>query len=410
MYVMESIRVALRALTANKLRSALTMLGIVIGVGAVVALMGIGNGASQSITSQVEGIGSNLVSVLPGRLFEGGRQGQAAVGKLYYSDYRAIGADRADIAGIAPSFQASLNVKYGSRSLQTSVTGTVEEFAQVRAYKVARGRFLTQNDGKSQARVVVLGSQTSKDLFGGLNPVGRKIKIAGIQFEVIGVLESKGSSGFGSADDLLLVPIETGYSKLFGASAANGGIYLVTTISVSAKSPEVVNALDARIERTLRRTHRLGPGAELDFSVSSQTDFLSTISSITTTLTVFLGAIAAISLLVGGIGIMNIMLVSVTERTREIGLRKAVGARRSAILVQFLIETVILSVLGGLIGIGLGMAAAGLVSATGLITSVVTIQNVALAFSFAVAVGLFFGIYPAVRASRLLPMEALRYE
>ena len=404
----ENFRVAVRALTANKLRSALTMLGIIIGVGAVVALMAIGEGATSSITSQIESAGSNLVMVFPMRQF--GHQGQARMSQLYYSDYQALASFQTNIAAIAPIYQSSQSVKYGAQSLQISVSGVTPDYAVVNAWKVAQGRFITDSDRKAEARVVVLGSQTATDLFGGLDPVGRKIKIGGVAFEVVGLLESKGSSGFGSQDDMLLIPLETGYRRLFGSTAAAGSKNLLSMISLSATSPETVNTLMAQVERIMRNQHRLNPGEESDVTVMSQNDILSIATSITSTLTTFLGAIAAISLLVGGIGIMNISLVSVTERTREIGLRKAVGARRSHILVQFLIETVLLSVVGGLLGIALGAGIGAIVTATGLITSHLTFNSILLAFSFAAAVGLFFGIYPAMRAARLRPIDALRYE
>ena len=407
MNLTENFRVALRALASNKLRSSLTMLGIIIGVGAVVALMAIGNGATASITEQVQGIGSNLISVAPGRFQQGG---QSTQGALYLDDYEALFKGLTNIAGIAPVLQTGATVTYDRETLSTSITATTPDFASVRAYEVARGRFLNQTDRDREARVAVIGAQTAKDLFGGLNPVARKIKINGISFEVVGVLKEKGSSGFGSADEIILVPLETGYAKLAGAQSVRSGKKTLNSIQFSAASAEVVNDVTATTERILRREHKLGLNEEADFSVQSQTQFLSTLSNITTTLTLFLGAIAGISLLVGGVGIMNIMLVSVTERTREIGLRKAVGAKQMIILLQFLVETLVLSLIGGLLGIGLGWGIAAGVTAANLIQAQVTSSSVMLAFSFAAAVGVFFGLYPAYRASRLRPIEALRYE
>jgi putative ABC transport system permease protein len=254
-----------------------------------------------------------------------------------------------------------------------------------------------------------LGSQTAEDLLGGLAPIGKTISVNGVKFEVIGVLESKGS-GFGSSDDAIFIPLDTGYNKLFGETASYNNKKIVNSISVSVATTEAMNTVSAQTEFLLRRAHKLASSDESDFNVLSQADLLSTLSSVTQILTTFLGAIAGISLLVGGIGIMNIMLVSVTERTKEIGLRKAVGATRNQILTQFLIETVTLSVLGGLVGILLGVGIATVFSATGLITSVITADSIALAFFFALLIGVFFGIYPAFRAANLHPMVALRYE
>lgn len=405
----ENFRLALRALAANKLRSGLTMLGIVIGVGAVVALMAIGTGATADITNQVQGIGSNLITVIPGRIQQGPGGGRTQA-FLYYSDYEALAKSLTNINGIVPSFQRSATVIYGKESVDVSITSTAPNFLTVRSYEIELGRFITEYDRATRARVAVLGGKTATDLFGGLNPVGRTIKVNGVSFEVIGVLKIKGSGGFGSVDELVIVPLETGYEKLFGANATVNGKLRVTDISFSAASPEVVTDIIVQAERILRRQHGLKLTDEIDFTVFSQTAFLDALNAITATLTVFLGAIAGISLLVGGIGIMNIMLVSVTERTREIGLRKAVGAKRSAILAQFLIETIVLSLIGGILGIALGVSIAAAVTAADLVQAQVTLDSILLAFFFSASVGIFFGLYPAFRASRLSPMEALRYE
>jgi putative ABC transport system permease protein len=409
MNILENIRVALRALAANKLRSMLTMLGIIIGVGAVVALMAIGNGATASITSEVQGIGANLITVMAGR-FERGGGPQAAPAPLYYSDYERLARSLEDVDYVVPVFQASATVTRDTETINVNVTATTPGYVPTRSYELAVGRALRDGDGSTTARVAVLGSQTATDLFGPLNPLGRTIKIGGLPFEVVGVLKSKGSSGFSNEDETVLVPLETGYDKLFGASAMSGGKRVISAVFISAASPDVVNDVMADATRHLRQSHRLRPSEEADFTVLSQSQFLTALATITTTLTVFLGAIAGISLLVGGIGIMNIMLVSVTERTREIGLRKAVGARQGVILFQFLIETLVLSLVGGLLGVGLGWSIAAGVRAANLIQAQVTPDSVALAFFFSAAVGLFFGLYPAYRASRLRPIEALRYE
>ena len=406
----ENIRVALRALMANKLRSGLTMLGIIIGVGSVVALMALGTGATSDITSQVEGIGSNLLTVQAGRLQFGPGNQSGAQAFLYYSDFELLAVNLEKVVSVVPVYQSNLTVTYGKETLSVSVSGATPDFAQARAYTVADGRFITITDNDHAARVAVLGSQTATDLFDSLNPIGRTIKIGNANFEVVGVLESKGGSGFGSQDELILVPIETGYQKLFGANAVANGKLRVNNISVSVETADDVDAVTVQIERLLRRAHKLKLTDELDFSVQSQTDILSTLSTITTTLTVFLGAIAGISLLVGGIGVMNIMLVSVTERTREIGLRKAVGAKQTNILLQFLVEAFVLSLIGGALGIGLGMSVSSIVTLSGLITSRVTVESILMAFGFSAAVGIFFGLYPAWRASRLRPIDALRYE
>lgn len=387
------------------------MLGIVIGVAAVVALLAIGNGATNSITSEVQGVGSNLVIITPGSQALSMRSAISTNSSyLYLDDFELIHAQTLDDAKVSPTFQSAYPVKYGSETFSYSVSGVMEDYLEIRSFALDQGRGITQNDSDTQAQVSVIGAEVASDLFGSINPVGKTIKINGVRFEVIGVLESKGSSGLENTDATVLIPLETGYAKLFGINASNNGEKTISTILISVNDPDKVESTMARADYLMRRQHDIETGEEDDFSIQSQNDMLDMLETITTTLTIFLGAIAAISLLVGGIGIMNIMLVSVTERTKEIGLRKAVGARKDQILIQFLIETVTLSILGGIIGILTGLGIAGLVSVLNLIEAQVTIDSILLAFSFSAMVGLFFGLYPAYRAAGLHPMEALRYE
>jgi putative ABC transport system permease protein len=406
----QNIRTAFRGLTANKLRSGLTILGIVIGVAAVVALMAIGNGATSSITSRIQSNGTNLISIQTAR-FRPNAGTPAQFSYLTYDDYKALKAGLTNVAGIAPAYQSQYDVKQGKQSLRVEVVGITPDYFSVNTGKeVELGRAIAESDLNAQNRVAVIGSQTSADLFLGLSPLNKVVKINGVNFTIVGVLKAQDSSGFGNANDIVLIPLETGYVKLFGANAVHDGQRVVSNIALSAKTADAVDGVIAQSETILRKQHKLMPTADSDFTVSSQSQILSTLTSITSTLTIFLGAIAGISLLVGGIGIMNIMLVSVTERTREIGLRKAVGARKDHILFQFLVETITLSVVGGVIGIMLGAAIAGIFTALGLITAVVSLSSVLMSFGFAVAIGLFFGLYPAYRAANLHPMEALRYE
>jgi len=405
----ENFAVALRALAANKLRSALTMLGIVIGVGAVVALMALGTGATADITSQVQGAGANLVIVVPGRMTRGDQRLPAY---LYYSDYDVLSKSLNNVSGIVGSFQTTGLLIYNTESVNVSVIGTMPAYAPVRNYEVEYGRFIEARDREVKARVVVLGSKTATDLFHGLNPLGRKIKVNGVSFEVVGVLKEKGGGGGfgGSADELALVPLETAYTDLLGATATHDGKLRVTDISISATDAGAVNDLMVQAERLLRRQHKLSLTADLDFFIFSQASILSILATITATLTSFLGFIAAIALVVGGIGVMNIMLVSVTERTREIGLRKAVGAKRWNIMSQFLVETLTLTLLGGVLGIGVGWLIAFIVRAANLIKAQVTPQAIVIAFAVTAVIGLLSGLYPAYRASRLNPIDARRYE
>ena len=410
MLLTQNFITALRGLMSNKLRSALTILGIVIGVAAVVALMAIGNGATSSITSRIEGNGSNLLNIQAGRSQRPSPGEMMAQTYLTYKDYQSLSGTLTEVAGIAPAYQANYTITAGTTSASTSVIGVTQDYIPVHTYEVDTGRGITANDRTKLNKVAVIGATTAETFFGTNTALGQTIKINNVSFTVVGVLASKGSTGFDNQDDLVLVPLETGYTRLFGANALRNGEKIVSAIAVSAISSDSVDSVSTQITFVMRHQHHLATDDDDDFRISNQAALLETLTSVTTTLTTFLGAIAALSLLVGGIGIMNITLVSVSERTREIGLRKAVGARKDQILFQFLVETMTLSVSGGIIGILLGAAIAWVVTALGLITAVITISSVLLSFFFSMAIGLFFGIYPAFRAANLHPMEALRSE
>ncbi len=417
---LENLRVALDGLTANKMRSALTMLGVIIGVASVIALLSIGQGAQTAIIGEIAAVGSNLLRVAPG---VGGGPGPGGdevsnVTTLTYDDAKALADPNnvPDAAAVAPEFSQSAQVIFGNENVNAQVVGTTAEYSEVFGLEVARGRFVEEKDVNGRSNVAVLGYQAARDLFGGFDPLGQRIKVSTpggnggrVSLTVVGVLEEKGSSMMGSADDMLFVPITTAQTKIFNGRNPLGEI-IVSQVSVMAASEEQTDAAVCEIETLLLDRHDIGPDEDADFNVMSQADMLDLADQVMGIMTVFLGSIAGISLLVGGIGIMNIMLVSVTERTREIGIRKAVGARRVDILVQFLLEAIALSLLGGLIGILLGVGIAQLVSLSGLLQSVVTLDSVSLAVGFSLAVGLFFGIYPANRAAGLNPIEALRYE
>ncbi|PWK15845.1 ABC transporter permease [Tumebacillus permanentifrigoris] len=404
MNFMESIRVSIRSVLANKMRSFLTMLGIIIGVSAVIAMVSIGQGASSSVTSQIQGLGSNLLIVSPGQASQGGiRLGAGSANTLTLKDAEAI-AKQESVAGVAPDVTKQAQVVYRNQNASTTIEGTSQNYPDVRSAKIQSGRFFNKYEVQGQANVAVIGSEVVKNLFGSAtaNPLEQKIEINQISFTVVGVLQSQGSSGNTNNDDRVIIPVTTAVNRL--------GLGNIRTMFVSAKSADLMDQATIDVTTALRGAHRLLPKNDNDFQISSQAQILSTAQGITGIMTTLLAGIAGISLLVGGIGIMNIMLVSVTERTREIGIRKAIGATRGAIMRQFLIESVMLSLLGGIIGIGLGIGIAKLVSQFSTLTTTISLSPILYAFFFSMMVGVVFGVYPARKAARLNPIDALRYE
>ena len=413
--IVESIQIAFRALAANKLRAALTMLGIIIGVAAVITLMSVGRGVQNYITGQFAGLGSNLLFVFPGsskepRSFMAGASGAST---LTDGDARALAdPQRApDVLRVSPVVRQRAQVVAGRENALTTVRGVTPNYASVRDYNKTVGTFIRDVDVLERARVVLVGSDVVDRLFpNGEYPLGRMIRVAGTAYRIVGLLEKKGGNSFGSEDDSMMVPLTTALERLSQAPMRRGE-HVVSAITIQAVGQNRMNAAADQITAILRERHKIAFRDEDDFTVFNQTDILNVFGQITGVITAFLGAIAGISLVVGGIGIMNIMLVSVTERTREIGLRKAVGAKPRDIRLQFLVEAVVLSVTGGLIGIALGTAGALLISrlVEGF-QAIVSLDAIALATGFSAAVGLFFGLYPAWRAGNLNPIDALRYE
>ena len=405
-----AVEIALTALRANRLRSALTMLGIVIGVAAVIAMVAVGSGATERIQQQIEAIGSNLILVIPGSITSNGvRLGSGATVTLSEDDARAIASECPAVAAVAPTVRGGAQVSYGNNNWATSILGTTPDYLTIRDQTVVRGNPFSADDGSSGTKVALLGGTVAQNLFGSADPTGQTIRIKNVPFTVDGVLSAKGQSPTGQdQDDVILIPISTAKRQVVGASQANAGS--IGAIMVQAVDAHSMDEAQSEIEALVRQRHRIQPGQDDDFTVRNLSDVFSAQESSARVMSILLGAIASVSLVVGGIGIMNIMLVSVTERTREIGLRIAIGARTRDLLAQFLVEAVTLSILGGIAGILVGVTASALISHFAGWNTLVSPTAIALAFVFSALVGVFFGYYPARKAALLDPIEALRYE
>jgi len=400
----ESFLMAWASLVANKLRSLLTMLGIIIGVAAVIALVSIGNGVKQDIENSISSLGSNLLVVLPGApRTPGARPSQGSMKSLKISDYEAI-AKLEGVKAASPMTNGSYVVIYQNKNWTTSVAGVNANFQDVNNWTMTSGRFFSDKNVQNRERVAVVGQTVVKNLFADEDPVGKEIRVKNIPFRVIGVLKSKGNGTMGNdQDDTVLIPYTTSMERV-------EGIDYLRRVYVVAKDDEGIDRLQADIENLLRVRHNIKDTNLDDFNIQNMKSIMETVAQTTGTFTLFLGAVAAISLVVGGIGIMNIMLVSVTERTREIGVRKALGATYSVIVTQFLIEAVVISLMGGFIGIAFGIGASKVIGMVSGMSTVVSVPTIIMSFAFSMAIGLIFGIYPARKAAKLNPIDALHYE
>jgi len=404
MLLTEIVRVAMQAILTHKLRSFLTMLGIIIGVAAMITMVALGTGAQRSVEQRIQAMGPTLLSVFPGQSFMGRVASDVRV-SLTLDDAAAIANDARHVANVVPELQRNMSVQRGSQNFNVNVVGTTPNYAPVRGYTLPAGRMFTSGENESQRRVVVLGAAVP-EMFNA-NPaamIGQEITISGVAFEVLGVLSEKGGQGsFMNPDEQVLIPLQTARYRVMGTDR-------LRSMTVQAESVDKLNLAILEIERVLRREHKIRPGEDNDFQIRRQADVLATFQQTTETFTFLLAGISAVSLLVGGIGIMNIMLVSVTERTQEIGIRKALGAKRSSILMQFLVEALVLCFVGGMLGIGFGWGGALLLAKLANWNTFVSPVAILMAFSFSALVGLFFGIWPARRAASLDPIQCLRYE
>ena len=396
---------AFTALYANKLRSLLTMLGIIIGVGAVIAMVSVGMGVRRNVQESIASLGSNMLIVSPGSSNRGGPRGAAgSMQTLKYEDAKAIQAKIRNIDFVSPSVSGSYQIVNGNQNWNSSVQGVTPEYMDIKSLVVESGSFISMDNMNKRDRVAVIGTTVAENLFGSENPVGRNIRVNNQPFRVIGLLESKGQSSMGQdQDDVVIIPLTTAQERMLG-------ITYVQSISVQVKDALYMDQVQEDIEVLLRQRHRIVGDREDDFHVRNLTSLMETMTQTTTMITLLLGSVAGISLIVGGIGIMNIMMVSVTERTREIGIRKALGATFNNIMMQFLIESVVIGVIGGIIGIGVGCCLSYAIAGLGGFSTVITLAPIVVSFSFSVGIGLLFGILPARKAAKLDPIEALRYE